>query len=299
MFDWQTAAITFLSSVGLSLAAVKWLTARLIDHRLSKDIRAFQETLDEKLATAKAALDEQLVTKKVELDKQAGLAKSALDAQLRRHVDEYLGDRAADREYHLEARKRLYAAVGPLRFQLISASVDFANRVHGIGTGAQQYDLSLKGYFGRSTAFRLLKLFALTELVERQVAHADFSVDPTIIDLLRFKYGAFRCLSSGAISLKHPRVNWNHQEEHVFYDTLSIISSALIIFGADGTERAIRFDEFTESCGDTNWLRQIHPIPRLLDGFTPKAKPILWIRLVALGQLCSTFAKRINECWRA
>lgn len=280
--DISTVVTSLVSSGIVSLGAARWLATRIVDHRLSKDLKVYQENLDEKLAAWKAELDTRLAKTKAEVE-----------AALRREVEEYLGDKAAERQYRLEARKRLYSAVGPLRFQLISACVEFANRVDRIGRGKQPYATSLKGYFGRSTVFRLLRLFAVSELIERQMAHADFSVDPTMVDLLRFKQAAFRCLSSSTISLDHPRANWNDQVEHVFYDTLSMVAAAIVVSDGEGKQdRAMRFDEFNAFVLNPEMLPRLSPIPRLMEDFAVAGKPILWVRLVALGQLCSAFVTK-------
>jgi len=280
--DIATVASAVLSSGVVSLGAARWLTTRLVDHRLAKDLKEHQETLDEKLATSKAELDERLATVKAEVE-----------ATFRRRVEEYLGDRAAERAYRLDARKRLYSAIGPLRFQLVTACAEFANRIDRIGRGSQPYQTSLQGYFGRSTVFRLLRLFAIAELIERQMTQADFSVDPSTVDLLRFKQAAFRCMSSSTVSLDHPNANWNEQIEHVFHDTLSIIAAAMVV-NDDGLKQArtLRFDEFNRLVSDAGWLTTIHPVPRLAENFSANTKPILWVRFVALGQLCSAFVRR-------
>jgi len=62
----------------------------------------------------------------------------------------------------------------------------------------------------------------------------------------------------------------------------------MIVIDADTkSSRGMRFDEFSKSVADVNWLESIHPIRRLAADFEPKSKPILWLRLVALGELCS------------
>ena len=280
--DIATVASAVLSSGVVSLGAARWLTTRLVDHRLAKDLKNHQENLDEKLATSKSQLDERLASVKAEVE-----------AGFRRRVEEYLGDKAAERQYRQDARKRLYTAIGPLRFQLVTACAEFANRVDRIGRGSQPYQTSLQGYFGRSTVFRLLRLFAITELIERQMSQADFSVDPSTVDLLRFKQAAFRCISSSTVSLDHPKVNWSEQIEHVFHDTLSIIAAAMVVNDIDSKQaRAMRFDEFNRFVSDAGWLTTIHPVPRLVENFSPSTKPILWVRLVALGQLCNAFVTR-------
>jgi hypothetical protein len=288
--DWFTFFATIGSASGVTLAVAHWLTKRLIDHRLSKDLSSYKANLDERLATAKAALDERLTAKKVELDAHVAESKALLDAALRREVEDYLGDRAAEREYRLEARKRLYAVIGPLRFQLIIAAAEFANRVANIGTGTQPYSLSIGGYFGKSTAFRMLRVFGLSELIERQVTHADFSVDPTTIGLLRFKSAAFRCMSSSSVSLGHPREDWSDQVEHIFYDTLTNIAATMIVTDSD-SHRIIRFDEFSALVAETEDRKRLAPLPRLLENFHATRKPLFWLRLVALAHVCATFVE--------
>lgn len=274
---------TILTAIGssgiVSIGVARWLTQRLIDHRLTKDLKTYQLQLDEKLAASKAELDGRLST-----------AKSELDASLRRSVEEYLGDKTAERQYRFDALKRLYTAIGPLRFQLARACDEFTARIDRIGTGKQPYATSLSGYFGRSTLFRLLKLFAITELIERQIADADFSVDPSTVNLLRFKHQAFMCLSSSNVVLNHPNAKYTSQIEHVFFDTLSIVSAALIVVEPAGKpDRTMRFDEFSMFVEEKSKLEKLDPFPRLFEDFTVDSKPILWVRFVTLAQLCNTF----------
>lgn len=279
--DLSTILSSLVSAGVVSIGVARWLAKRIVDHRLTKDLKGYQEQLDEKLAASKA-----------EMERRLAISKAEVEALLRREVEEYLGEKAAERQYRLDARKRLYAAIGPLRFQLVTACADFANRINRIGSGKQQYATSLKGYFGRSTVFRFLRLFGLSELIERQTAYADFSVDPAMINLLRFKYAAFRCLSSSTISLDHPKANWHEQVEHVFHDTLSMIAAAMIVTEGDGQQRMMRFDEFNGFISNPEKLSMIHPIPRLMEDFSISEKPILWVRFVALAELCIAFVQR-------
>ena len=303
--DIATVLTAMASSGVISIGAAWWLTQRLINHRLAKDLRTYQLDLDERLAKSKtelegklqtdlktyqSALDRNLALSKAELDSRLSMAKSELDASLRLSVEEYLGDKTAERQYRFDALKRLYTAIGPLRFQLARACDEFSARIDRIGTGKQPYATSLEGYFGRSTLFRLLKLFAITELIERQIADADFSVDPSTVNLLRFKHQAFMCLSSSTVSLDHPNAKWTDQIEHVFFDTMSIVSAAMILVDPTGKpDRVMRFNEFNMLLEDENQLGKIHPFPRLFKDFTLDSKPILWVRLVTLAQLCNTF----------
>src|SRR5436190_20136818 len=198
--DLGTILASLISSGVISLGAARWLGQRFVEHRLARDLINFQQGLDKDLAAVKSGLDSELAS-----------VKAHIEATLRREVDEYLGDKSAERQYRLEARQRLYGAVGPLRFQLITATRDFANRVDRIGRGRQPYSIDLAGYFGRSTVFRILRLLGIVELIERQMAYADFAAEPSTVGLLRFKHKAFLCLSSGSLALNHPKANWNQQ----------------------------------------------------------------------------------------
>lgn len=213
----------------------------------------------------------------------------AFKADLKKDVGEYLGDAAAEREYRAEARKRLYTAISPLRYQLSIACSELANRVGHIADGTQPYPTGLDTYFGRSTSYRLLRIFALTELVERQIAYTDFSVDPFMSALLRFKRLIYACMSGDKIICGHPNANWEDQIEHLYHGSLNMISSVMIVAESDGAQRVRRFDEFIDGMCGLPAFDAIKPLPALLADLTAKAKPILWIRLIALGELCTQF----------
>jgi hypothetical protein len=72
----------------------------------------------------------------------------ALLARQRARID-------AHQQYVLQARQRLYAAIGPLRFQLLIACRELASRVEALSKG--RYDTSTAGYFGQNTLYRLLR----------------------------------------------------------------------------------------------------------------------------------------------
>ena len=259
-----------LSAMGITAAAtlgVAWLlTEKLINNRFAKDLKEF----DAKLTT------------------EVNKAKVEIEAQHKERVEMLLGDAAADRAYRSEARRRLYQALGPLRFQLLVAAVEWTNRVERIGLKQSgSYDMSLHGHFLLSTAYRLLRLFAIAELIERQSAFTDFMVDPDMRTLLKFKRQAGQCLSSADVSMGHPDEDWINQHQHVFSDVLSNLAAAMVVKDAGtGVERVVRFDEFRGLLDDEDQRKALHPVPALMIGFTPSSRPILWLRMLALSQLC-------------
>lgn len=269
----------------LSVAVARYLSMKLLDHRLSKDLKDYDASINQKLATYKAGLDQQL-----------NEAKAASEARWKKELDEYLGERSVERAYRAEARKRLYVAVGPLRFQLFAAASEFANRVARIADDKVTYDMSLDRYFGQSTIYRLVRVLAVSELIERQVAYADFAVDPEIRVLLKFKRQAYLTLSSHRVSLGHPKENWAIQEQHIFYDVIGIIASSLIVQDAPTSpSRVVRFDEFAKMISERGGMELLSPIPRLFTGFSVEKKQILWLRMVALAHLCEGLLNRLGS----
>src|ERR1051326_1516949 len=118
-------------------------------------------------------------------------------------------ERKATIDYELPAKQRLYQALGPLRLQLIFASRDVVDRVRRHpGTS---WNLDPHEYYGRSFIWRLLRPPAIAALIERQLAIADFSVDPGALDLLRLNAAMEEMLTGGEVLLGHPGAR---SEEH-------------------------------------------------------------------------------------
>src|SRR5260370_7882094 len=144
--DASTVLSSLVSSGIVSLAAARWLTKRFIDHRFKKDLAEHKGEIEAKvgkeLADHNAFLNDKLTT-----------AKAELDASLHRSVEEYIGERAAERQYKFEAQKRLYAAIGQLRFQLVVASGDFAAPLQRIAIANPPYPIPLDSSSVRSTTF--------------------------------------------------------------------------------------------------------------------------------------------------
>jgi hypothetical protein len=224
-------------------------------------------------------------TSRLDADRERAQAK--LEAGIRERVETVLADQAAQRQYEFEAKRRLYAAIGPLRFQLLLACRELAGRVVAQGTAQrEQYATSIDGYYGRSTLYRILRPLCLSELIERQIAFADFSVDPAALDLLRLRKAAFTAFSGELLVRGHPKVDWSRQSEHVFVDNLSKSANALVVTRDEG-QRAMRFHEFEALLAEN--AVSLSPFPELLARFSPQRLPLFWLRLVAYGALCNEF----------
>jgi hypothetical protein len=275
---WNYVAAMVPTAIASTGAAV-WLTKRLLEHRLAKDLEAFKVELGEQTEKLRAHLQGRL-----------NEDKALVEGQVKEQVETVLGTRAADREYELDARKRLYLAIGPLRLQLLLACRDLAGRIASHGR-ERTYATDVHGYYGMSTMFRVVRPLALAELAERQIAYADFAVDPGSLEMLRFKKNAFAAFSGGSLVQNHPQANWSRQEQHLFFDSIGRIANALIVSDGEGRERCMRFHE-VEHVLQAEGPGRFEPLPALLHDFTPESKPLFWLRLVAFANLCNDYVNQ-------
>lgn len=289
--DTWTLISSITSSLGISVTAAWWLSKQLVTHRLAKDLEAYKVSWQRELEGEKAKWQRSLEEAKVGWQRELEKDKADWQGEIHKGVEEYLGEKSAEREYNLEARKRLYSAIGPLRFQLLLACRDVAVRINNYGSGDLSYNMDTRSYYGQNTLYRLLRPIALSELIERQITYADFSVDPTGVALLRFKKAAFMALTDGDVILNHPNADWHNEKEHVFSGTLSRLASALIIHDKDtvNKERPMHFHEFQVFIRDSQRFKEFSPLKEILGSFTIANKPIFWIRLICFGYICNEY----------
>jgi hypothetical protein len=290
--DIDTVVAAVSSSLSLSLAGAYWMGRTLVQHQLTEALEQRKSELSRQLETHKLALSQDLERTKGQIQLDLGRDKAAFDGSIRHEVESQLGQLAAKRQYEYEAKRRLYLAIGPLRFQLLLACRDFARRIESI-CAREHYVLTLSGYYGRSTVYRLLRPLAIAELIERQVGVADFAVDPSAVVCLRFRRTITRLLCGDELVHGRPDLDWSAQLQHLFADVLSACAQSLIQHEANGGERVLRFDEFDAKL-QAEGFGCVSPLDRLLDQFEPKAKPVLWLRLVAYAHACNALINRLG-----
>jgi hypothetical protein len=265
MTTWEFVSV-MTSALGVSGLTAAWLVQKLVDHKLSTELESFKHAWQ------------------LDLERH----KAVWAGEIRQDVDTALGDKAADREYHLEARKRLYKAVGPLRFQLLLACRDLSGRVIAHGT-REAYSTDLDSYYGQSFLFRILRPLALAELAEREITYQDFSVDLSACEMLRFKKTAFAIFSGSQLVNGHSAVKWIGQSQHVFFDYLGKAANALIISEENRPARCMRFEEFVQNLIEDDHGAKLEPFPEIFKRFNPSQKPLFWLRLVGFANLCNHF----------
>jgi hypothetical protein len=199
-----------------------------------------------------------------------------------------LANRQARLAYEYEAKKRLYAAVGPLRFQLLVASRDVVRRVatHHLG---QRWNMKADQYYGRSFLYRLLRPLAVSALIERQMSYADFSVDDSAVDLLRFETSAYRMLTGRDPLPYYHGLDWASETQHVFRDNLRAAAIALIRSDSNGNEVVLDFSEFTRRYPNPREDAALAPLANLLEsaGDSLLSSPIFFTRVLGYAYCCS------------
>ena len=268
--DLATLCSSVISSIGVTAGSAWWLGRKWVNYRLELEIKRSEAQWSEELERKKAIWQ----------------------GEVRQAVENDLADKAAERGYELNARLRLYEAIGPLRFQLLKACRDLAKHVRGLSESTNS--LEPDDYHGQSTLFRLILPLTIGELIERQIAIADFAVDPSAVDLLRFKEAAFSALQSSEPILNHPKADWNNQREHIFHHRLTVVTNNTMIRKEGVPDRPMMFDEFSKLLSDRRKHERVQPFISILKDFTIKKKPIFWIRLVFYAYVCAELVNKMG-----
>lgn len=276
--------ISILSAFGITTAAcvagVLWLLRSLVQKRITQEIEKYKTQLSSDLENTKA-----------DLLKSVNQKKAEIEGDVKKAVETHLGQLAAQRQYEYEARKRLYTVIGPLRFQLLLACRDLKRRIEGYSKN--QYPTSINTYYGRSTLYRVLRPIAIAELIEQQIALADFSVDTDAVDCLRFRKSATRIWSGDELACGYGKINWDDEHQHVFADSISISANSVIKREPSTLDRILRYDEYVKLL-DSHNLTDIASFRDLLKDFDIEEKPMLWVRLVAYANSCNHFVTKIG-----
>ena len=201
----------------------------------------------------------------------------------------YLLDRKAKIDYELPAKQRLYQAIGPLRLQLIFASRDVVRRVT-LHPGTN-WNLNPAHYYARSFIWRLLRPLAVGALIERQLAVADFTVDPGALDLLRLKAAMEEMLTGGEALLDHPNADWAGQTDHLFGDNLRGAAGKLLAEnGGEGTH-VLEFEQFVDEFPDLEAVSGLAELADIVERCGPRAtlqaNAVFWLRLVGYAYVCN------------
>ncbi len=138
------------------------------------------------LIVAAGALIGALIAAFVALRGQKVARAAALDVEkLRVQLQAGASDRDARRDYEYEARKRLYADVEPLLFQLVEAAEVALRRVSALAINAREGALSetstwltvMNEYYATYTMYQLMLPATIMRLIRAKPTFVDFGVD--------------------------------------------------------------------------------------------------------------------------
>jgi hypothetical protein len=198
--------------------------------------------------------------------------------------------RKAQLDYELEAKKRLYEVLGPLRLQLLLAARDVVRRfqMHH----KNDWNMNPKGYYVKSCVYRLLAPLAVGQLIEKQLSVVDFGVDTDAISLLRFISSAERMLTGDDLLLNHPDVDWSSQKQHLFRDNLRAAALKLVVSDSGKPSRLMSFAEFDTSYEllETEALKALAMIfKKCKKSLTENV--IFWVRVTGYAYACAEYLK--------
>lgn len=214
----------------------------------------------------------------------------------------------ARRGYEYEARKRLYATLEPLAFQLTGASDSALTRIAELARTARQGNLdgpnswlgdTGQGYFLVSTTYRLLVPMALFRLGHRQLTDVDLGLDPVLA--FRQAIGRHLMLSWSEdffLAQSPPRIPYDPdrvpspgtaptvRRQGIYAGAVERATEAMVVAEGDGA-RLRSFGEFEAALhgADRTFHSAMTPLMALLSGFHPRSDPVLWRILIAQAHL--------------
>ncbi len=229
--------------------------------------------------------------------------------QLEVDLDAIRGEQAARISYEYEARKRLYAEVGALQFQLGEAAEDARQRVVSLARSARKGALApgdnwlaADDYYMRTTVYYLFAPLAILRLIQRRLTSIDLELDHRV----RAQYHLLRVLSwsfsegheLAAVEGRRLKYDPDWEEsrwrdlddearqrpQHLPLGNIAKPVEALIVDGtAEAAPRIVSYGEFVrELDDDQSEISQrfrtsvdINPF-KLFSHFHPERRPVLW-----------------------
>jgi hypothetical protein len=235
------------------------------------------------------------------LEEQKGRLSKELASETA-HLAQVSAERDARRDYEYDARKRLYAVIEPLLFQLYEALEEAHYRVRSLARTSRDNRLLdwlyPNGYYLNSTVYKLICPAVFLRLMQRQMTFVDMRVDETI----RIRYQLLKLYSRSltddfVIAPTKPPLQYDPNNEQwrelkskdsatymrqaLVLGDLENICDALIVVDADHCARAKTFSEFEAYLANSANDESMQEILTLFTGFSPIGRPVLARLLVA------------------
>ena len=232
-------------------------------------------------------------------------------AKLKADLTERNARKSALMEYEYEARKRLYRECGPLLFGLSEAAERALGRIARLAQTARAGNLEpgsaswlRRGYFNRSTYYRLFAPLAFGRILQGKLTHLDLSLDPSIhwqymlckqladtftddFDFAGYKPTLEYHPHDPEAETRRADKPEEYWQQGVPRGILENAVSTLIREDQEQTRAVIGFAEFEVEMEDRrSQLRaNFERISYLFQDFHPGSRPVLWRVLLAQAHL--------------
>ena len=227
--------------------------------------------------------------------------------------------RDARSDYEYEARKRLYAEVQPLVFQLTEAAEAALNRIKNLAIHSRRDDLrertesreestwlrDMDGYYATMLMYHTTLPMALFRLIQEKLTIVDLSVEPklrTYYAVAKVLYGSWRddhrlAAHHGAqldydptsddfmtARVTQPQAYW---KQGIATGHLAIATAALIVREKDAVPRVVTYDEFAAAYANRDGAlhQAFAPVAEMYREFRQPSRPVLWRVLVTQASL--------------
>ncbi|WP_300611236.1 hypothetical protein [Trebonia sp.] len=213
-------------------------------------------------------------------------------ARVQSELDEERDVRKARRDYEYEARKRLYSAYEPIKFQLIDLIGQALRRISMLSLVAPETGSLPQA----ATVYEILAPAALVRMLDRNLTLADMYLEPQVSIEYGLMKAAYRVLAdSSSIASIYTELSGDHidiRDEELQPCQVDEAADALLgstpnDLKTDATTdlpgSLLTFSQFRTVLADID-VRHDKPglssITALLDDFTPARRPVFWRALV-------------------
>ncbi len=213
-------------------------------------------------------------------------------ARVQSELDEERDVRKARRDYEYEARKRLYSAYEPIKFQLIDLIGQALRRISMLSLVAPETGSPPQ----TATVYEILAPAALVRMLDRNLTLADMYLEPQVSIEYGLMKAAYRVLAdSSSIGSIYTELSGDHidiRDEELQPCQVDEAADALLGGTANDLKTGaatdlpgslLTFSQFRTVLADID-VRHDKPglssITALLDDFTPARRPIFWRALV-------------------
>jgi hypothetical protein len=213
------------------------------------------------------------------------------------HLERETAQETALRAYEYEARKRLYAEVRPLLFQLRESCPPAADRLRRILRGDIVMTL---GQFG-TTAQRIFAPLVIAREIQRKLTAVDLALDPA----LRSQYVVARELTVNlhngrALAATVPELpgylaerGATGRRQHLTYAELDRLVDFLTVREPDGSGRPMRQAEVDDVAGADD--RPLRAFESLFGDAGPAGTPVLWRLLLSQAVLLGVLVDLVDR----